>query len=64
MSKTSNVLWGMVIYLNKYSLTLAEIGGSLRQLTKRNAPFIWGPEYTETIEAINKEITSAPIFKC
>ena len=50
-------------YLNKYSPTFAELGESLKELTKKNLPFIWGPEHTEAFDAIKKEITSAPILK-
>ena len=48
----------MVNYLIKYSARLAKLGDSLRELTKKNVPSIWGPEHTETFEAIKKEITS------
>ena len=49
---------GMVNYLIKYSARLAKLGDSLRELTKKNVPSLWGPEHTETFEAIKKEITS------
>ena len=52
---------GMVTYLNKYSPRLAKLVDSLRELTKKNAPFVWGPGHTEAFEAIKKEITSTSI---
>ena len=54
---------GMVKYLNKYSSRLAEHGDGLRKLTKKNVPFIWGPEHTETFDAIIIEITSTITLK-
>ena len=40
LSKTSSVSWGMDNYLNKYLPRLAQLGDSLRELTKKNVPFI------------------------
>ena len=57
MRKTSDIFWGMVNYLNKYSLRLGELGHNLRQLTKKNVPFILGPEHTEAFDGIKKETT-------
>ena len=36
---------------------------SLRKLTKKNALFVWGPEHTETFEAIKMETTNMPLLK-
>ena len=49
---------GMVNYLKSILPRLAELGDSFRELTKKNIPFIWGPEYAEVFDAIKKEITS------
>ena len=53
----------MVYYLNKYFPWLAELSNSLKELTKKNAPFVWDLEHTEAFQAIKMEITSAPILK-
>ena len=53
---------GMANNMNKYSPRLAELGDSLRELTKYNAPFIWVSEHTEAFDAIKEQITSAPIL--
>ena len=42
----------MANYLIKYSSGLAELGDSLRDLTKKNAPHVWDPEHTKAFEAI------------
>ena len=52
---------GMVNYLNNYSSRLEELSDSLRELTKKNGPFLLGPEYTEAFD--NIKITSGPILK-
>ena len=49
--------------LNKYSPRLAELHDSLRELTKKKAPFWWSPEHIEAFKAIKKEVTSAPLLK-
>ena len=67
MSQTSSVSWVQSIYLNMYSPRLAEHGNCLRELTKQNVPFIWGPEHTVTFDAVKREIISAPysnIYDC
>ena len=46
-----------------YSPRLAELGDSLRKLTKKNVTFIWGPEHTKIFDTIKKEITSIPTLK-
>ena len=51
---------GMINYLNKYSPRLKELGDRVRELIKKNVPFIWGPEHTEACDAIEKEITTTP----
>ena len=51
--ETSNV-FGYGNYQNKYSPKLAEIGDSLTELTTKNVLLVWGPEYTETFEAVKK----------
>ena len=53
----------IVNYLNKYSPGLAELGGSLRDLTKKNVLFVWGQEHAEAFESIKKETTNAPILE-
>ena len=33
---------------------MAWFGDILRELTKKNAPFVWGPEHTEAFDVIKK----------
>ena len=53
---------GMINYLNWYSPRLAEITSPLRDLTKDNVPFIWGPEHTNAFHAAKQEIAKAPLM--
>ena len=53
---------GMINYLNWYSPRLAEITSPLRDLTKDNVPFIWGPEHTNAFHAEKQEIAKAPLM--
>ena len=42
---------------------MAELADSLREFTKNDVPFVWGPEHSGASDAITKEITIAPILK-
>ena len=54
---------GMVQYLSKFSLRNAEIAELLRDLTKKYAPYAWGPEHNHAFNSIKKEIVQAPILR-
>ena len=54
---------GMVQYLSKFSPRIAEIAEPLRDLTKKHAPYAWGPEHNHAFDSIKKEIVQAPIFR-
>ena len=47
---------GMVQYLSKFSPRIAEIAELLRDLTKKHAPYAWGPEHNHAFDSIKKEI--------
>ena len=51
---------GMVSYLNKYSPWLAELGDSLRELTKKKLLFICGLEHTEAFDVVIKKLQMHP----
>ena len=53
---------GMATYLSKFTARLSELAQPLRELTRKNAPFQWGPEHDQAYASIKKEITSAPIL--
>ena len=56
---------GMVQYLSKFSLRIAEIAEPLpiTDLTKKHAPYAWGPEHSHAFDNIKKEIVQAPILR-
>ena len=53
----------MVQYLSKFSPRIAEIAAPLRDLTKKHAPYAWGPEHNQAFDNIKKEIVQAPILR-
>ena len=54
---------GMVQYLSKFSPRIAEIAEPLRDLTKKHAPYAWGPEHNHALDSIKKEIAPVPILR-
>ena len=54
---------GMVQYLSKFSPRIAELSEPLHDLTKKHAPYVWGPEHSQAFDDIKKEIVQAPILK-
>ena len=53
---------GMCNFLSKFSPRMAEISEPLCQLTCKGIPFIWGPEHTEAVQLLKREISTAPIL--
>ena len=53
----------MVQYLSKFSPRIAEIAEPLQDLTKKHAPYAWGPEHNHAFDSIKKEIVQAPILR-
>ena len=53
---------GVCNFLSKYSTRLAELFDNLCQLTCKGIPFNWGPEHMEAFNALQEEITSAPVL--
>ena len=47
---------GMINYLSKFSARLSESVKPIRELSKENVPFNWGPEYQSTFTQTKKEI--------
>ena len=54
---------GMVQYLSKFSPRIAELAEPLHNLTKKHAPYVWGPEHNQAFDDIKKEIVQAAILK-
>ena len=53
----------MVQYLQKFTPHLSVLAEPLQDLIKTNSPYIWGPEHTIAMNAIQEEMVKAPILK-
>ena len=45
------------------SARIAELAEPLCDLTKKHAPYVWGPEQSQAFDDIKKEIVQGPILK-
>ena len=54
---------GMVQYLSKFLSRIAEIAEPLGDLTKKHAPYAWGPEHNHAFDSIKKERVQASILR-
>ena len=54
---------GMVQYLQKFTPHLSVLAEPLRDLIKTNSPYIWGPEHTIAMNAIQEEMVRALILR-
>ena len=52
----------MINYLSKFSARLLELAEPIRELSKDNMPFNWGPEHHTAFKQIKKEIVRAAIL--
>ena len=53
---------GMVQYLNRFSVKLAELTAPLRELTKKNAHFQWKKHHSEAFDKIKEELCTAQLI--
>ena len=53
---------GKVNYLNRFSPVIAQTSEPLRQLMKKDTPFVWQPEHTKAFQNLNHIITEAPVL--
>lgn len=53
---------GMINYLNRFSPTLAQASLPLRQLTKKDTPHVWQPEYEMALQQLKQIISEAPVL--
>ena len=53
---------GMINYLNRFSVKLAEYTAPLRELTKKNVHFRWEPHHQVALDKIEKELSSSRII--
>ena len=52
----------MINYLSKFLARLLELAELIRELSKDEVPFNWGPEHHTVFKQIKKEIIRAPIL--
>ena len=50
---------GMINYLSRYTPDLATITAPLRDLTKKDVIFVWGPEHQRAFDNVKEAITTA-----
>ena len=53
---------GMINYLNRFSVKLAEYTAPLRGLTKKNVHFRWEPHHQVALDKIKRELSSSRII--
>jgi len=54
---------GLVNYLTRYSGQLATLTAPLRELTKKESLFSWGPEHDEAFRKVKMEISSLGVLR-
>jgi len=54
---------GLVNYLTRYSGQLATLTAPLRELTKKESLFSWGPEHDEAFKKVKTEISSLGVLR-
>ena len=53
---------GMINYLNRFSVELADYTATLRELTKKHVHFKWKPHHQAAFDKIKKELSSSRII--
>jgi len=54
---------GLVNYLTRYSGRLASLTAPLRELTKKDIAYVWGPEHDHSLNQVKQEITSMGVLR-
>ena len=57
-----HTILGMLNYLNRFSVKLAEYTAPLRELTKKRVHFRWEPHHQAALDRIKKELSSPRII--
>ena len=53
----------LVNYLTRYSSQMATLTAPLRELTKKEIAFVWGPEHDIAFQAVKQEISSMSVLR-
>ena len=59
-AKSLQSILGLVNYLTRYSGHLATLLAPLRDLTKKDTAYSWGPEHDRALTEVNKEVLHYP----
>ena len=51
---------GLSNFLSKFSPRMAELSEPLRQLTRKDVTWNWGPEHQEAFNGLKAEVTKTP----
>jgi hypothetical protein len=62
-AKSLQSFLGLVSYLTRYSGRLATLSSPLRDLTKNDVAYSWGPEHTRAFDEVKKEVTSLGVLR-
>ena len=54
---------GLVNYLTRYSARLATITAPLRELTKKEVAYVWGPEHDRAFAAVKQEVSTLSVLR-
>ena len=54
---------GLVNYLTRYSARLATITAPLRELTKKEVAYVWGPEHDHAFAAVKQEVSTLGVLR-
>ena len=54
---------GLVNYLTRYSARLATITAPLRELTKKEVAYVWGPEHDRAFAAVKQEVSTLGVLR-
>ena len=52
----------MINYLNRFSPILAQVSEPVRQLMKKDVPFVWQPEHQRAFQNLKQAITEVPVL--
>ena len=54
---------GLVNYLTRYSRRLATLSAPLRDLTKKDTAYSWGPEHDQAFTEVKKAVSSLGVLR-
>ena len=61
--KTLQSFLGLANYLSRYSGRIATLSAPLRELTKKDSAYYWGPEHDRAFTEVKKEVSSLGVLR-